>query len=879
MTQIVQQGPVENNSRFETLISAIPDIIMEVDTAKVYCWANQAGIDFFGRDVIGKPADYYFEGDQDTYLIVDPLFKGSENTVYLESWQRRTDGQNRLLAWWCRTLKDSNGTVTGALSTARDITETRQTELLLQESEKKYRGIIERMNDGIWIIDKDNNTTFVNPAMSKMLGYTLDEMLGSKLFDHMDDEGVSIANENLERRRKGIAEQHTFKFISKDKAPLWALVNTNPLFDSDGAYFGAQAIITSISDLRKTAEKLEESEERFRLAFENSPDGMALISPEGQCFWVNSSICSLLGYTDDEFHVLTMKDITHPDDMEFDARYLEQMLESEIDTYSVLKRFISKHGRIVLAQMFMSIVRGTDGKPRYFIAQVKDITAMKRSEAERQSLLEIMSGLVETGDLHDFLRIVHLAIGKLIIAENFFVILYNKGTGLFEEVYSEDIFDPPSPPSGLEKSISAYVFHSGEPLLLTQERFDELEGMGLVEMVGTNSPSWMGVPLKSASDTIGVMVVQDYNKADSYKEEDLNFFVSVAAQIAIAVEYKLAGDLLRASEEKWRKLVTMMPDFIALHDTKGHYLYLNHYADGFSEKDILGKNIFDFMEGESKEKYWESFSLCIQSGTTQKFEYSALGPNGETRIYLGYLAPLIEHQEVTTIISVARDITENKKRDAAMISAIKEKEILLREINHRVKNNLQVISSLLNLKAHRIKDESLKNILWESRNRIRSIALVHEKLYQTGNFAEISLGEYGKALIAELYRAYVTDPGKIPIALEIDKVKLPLAKAIPCGLILNEIISNSLQHAFPSNVVPTRKPGIFICITVLPDHIIQIVAGDNGIGLPEGNPDSGGESLGIYLIRILSEEQLHGTMVINNENGTTYTITFNPLSR
>jgi PAS domain S-box-containing protein len=116
------------SSHQQSLITAIPDIIMEVDSNKRYTWANGPGIEFFGEDVIGKGADFYFIREQKTYEMVQPLFDGNEDVIYLESWQRRKDGQERLLAWWCRVLKDSRGNVTGALSSARDITESKEAE-------------------------------------------------------------------------------------------------------------------------------------------------------------------------------------------------------------------------------------------------------------------------------------------------------------------------------------------------------------------------------------------------------------------------------------------------------------------------------------------------------------------------------------------------------------------------------------------------------------------------------------------------------------------------------------------------------------------------------------------------------------------------------
>ncbi len=130
-------------ARQEALLAAVPDIVMEVDNEKVYTWANPAGIGFFGTDVIGKKADDYFEGVQDTYKVVQPLFNGDEHTIYVESWQRRKDGQKRLLAWWCRNLKDEDGTVIGAISSARDITENLRAEQALQDYNERLEREVE----------------------------------------------------------------------------------------------------------------------------------------------------------------------------------------------------------------------------------------------------------------------------------------------------------------------------------------------------------------------------------------------------------------------------------------------------------------------------------------------------------------------------------------------------------------------------------------------------------------------------------------------------------------------------------------------------------------------------------------------------------------
>ncbi len=235
-----------------------------------------------------------------------------------------------------------------------------------------------------------------------------------------------------------------------------------------------------------------------------------------------------------------------------------------------------------------------------------------------------------------------------------------------------------------------------------------------------------------------------------------------------------------------------------------------------------------------------------------------------------------ELSQLKKVITVARDITERKKAEDLLLATLKEKEILLREVHHRVKNNLQVVSSLLNLQANKIDNKTIKETLEQSRNRIRSIALVHEKLYQTGNYAEINLKEYSGSLLAELFRAYLTDQKKIQIHTEIENVNIPLIYAIPCGLILNEIISNSLKYAFPTNYIFEPRPEIFITVKSLPDKKLQISAGDNGIGLPNDIQFTDSSSLGLYLIRILATEQLDGEIEVDNKKGTIFTITFNP---
>ncbi len=191
-------------TRQEAILAAVPDILMQVDQEKIYTWANPAGLEFFGRDVIGKKADHYFEGEQDIYQEVAPLFKGVKDVIYLESWQRRKDGEKRLLAWWCRVLKDMDGQVTGALSSAHDITEVKRTEELLREAEERYKLLFESAPLAI-NVTRGTTITYANPSYLKMFGLSsleeLRQLAPMALF--AAEERPHIQN-NIQRRAKGL---------------------------------------------------------------------------------------------------------------------------------------------------------------------------------------------------------------------------------------------------------------------------------------------------------------------------------------------------------------------------------------------------------------------------------------------------------------------------------------------------------------------------------------------------------------------------------------------------------------------------------------------------------------------------------------------------
>jgi two-component sensor histidine kinase len=232
-----------------------------------------------------------------------------------------------------------------------------------------------------------------------------------------------------------------------------------------------------------------------------------------------------------------------------------------------------------------------------------------------------------------------------------------------------------------------------------------------------------------------------------------------------------------------------------------------------------------------------------------------------------------ESGKMVAFESIARDVTDRVHAEEQLKSSLEEKEMLLKEVHHRVKNNMQVISSLLNLQSGSIKDPQVIEIFKESQNRVKSMAIIHEKLYKSTDFKHIDFGEYIKNLAADLLKSYRSMPGDIQLKINVEDVILGIDTAIPCGLIINELVSNALKHAFPKD----RKGEINIELLRNGDRLTLIV-GDDGIGFPEDLDFRQTGSLGLQLVRTLTQ-QLGGTIELSRSFGTEFKITFSESER
>jgi len=240
--------------------------------------------------------------------------------------------------------------------------------------------------------------------------------------------------------------------------------------------------------------------------------------------------------------------------------------------------------------------------------------------------------------------------------------------------------------------------------------------------------------------------------------------------------------------------------------------------------------------------------------------------------------PVVDEEGcITGSMAVLTDITERKRANDQLRAAFQEKVVLLKEIHHRVKNNLQVISSLLNLQSGHIADPAVRELFKESQNRIRSMALVHEKLYRSSDLFRIDCSEYLHSLAGNLFRSYGGDARGIAMRVETNGVSVGIDEAIPCGLIVNELLSNALKYAFPEEndqrSFPPDGPEITLALADIGGGKLRLSVRDNGIGFPRTVDFHSTSSLGMQLVNVLAE-QLGGSVELEPGPGTTFSLIF-----
>jgi len=356
------------------------------------------------------------------------------------------------------------------------------------------------------------------------------------------------------------------------------------------------------------------------------------------------------------------------------------------------------------------------------------------------------------------------------------------------------------------------------------------------------------------------------------------------AELELRVEERTAelvtlNRSLAETEGRQKAILDNIPDIAWLKDKESKFIAVNQplaHAFGLKPEELIGKTDFDIWPPDPAEHYRLDDQEVMRSRSAKRVEEPIVSADGTVMWLETIKTPIFsERGEVIGTTGIARDITRRKLAHEQLSQSLREKEALLQEVHHRVKNNLQIISSLLALQRSQLRDEETLEALRDSQNRIRSMAFIHEQLYQAKDLTRIDVQKYIRDLTGALVRSYSHTGSRVTLDLEVDRVSLGVGTALPCGLIINELVSNSLKHAFPDDVKGSIRVELARGST---DHYVLLVA-DDGVGLPADFDYLGSKSLGLRLVKNLTELQLRGTLTLSAEKGTQVRIEFEDRDR
>lgn len=353
--------------------------------------------------------------------------------------------------------------------------------------------------------------------------------------------------------------------------------------------------------------------------------------------------------------------------------------------------------------------------------------------------------------------------------------------------------------------------------------------------------------------------------------DENNQVVEVSAVGYDITSQKKIQEEIRNKQSQLEAIINTTDDIIFSIDKDFRMVEFNNVLkkivlDRTGEQVSQGRLIFDLLPHQQKGELTAVYKKVLAGQSITAVEKFVVG--GEERLYEAHYNPIRANEEITGIAVFSRDITEQKRAEENTLKSLKEKEVLLKEVHHRVKNNLQVISSILNLQTSYLKDKGTINLLKECQNRIKTMAFIHESLYQNKDFSQINFSEYIVTLVKNLFYSFEASQQKIKTNFDIDTILLNLDLSIPCGLIMNELVSNALKYAFEGG----REGAVFIRLKKEKGKIKMAVS-DNGKGMPEHIDFRNTETLGLQLVTTLTE-QINGTITMNRNKGTTFEIIF-----
>jgi PAS domain S-box-containing protein len=732
---------------------------------------------------------------------------------------------------------------------------------ILRQREQDFRSLVENSPDEILRLDRQFRFIYINPKAATTMGRSAAEVLGKTSLElGFPPDLVQQWETAMAQARQTYQEQSLEYSVPLPTGLRQYQSRVVPELTPDGTVESILVVIRDITTLKQTETALRLSEERLRLALDAAEMGAWTSNLEtGEQIW-SERTQAIFGFVPGEFNGTREQFLEriHPEDR--DRVYQEVTQADQTGRYRVdyriqlpdqTERWISARGRVLNQGM---------GTPLCINGVDLDISDRKCQEAERQRAeaalqqseemfravfahapIAISLGSVET---YGFIRVnaAHIQLFGYSMAELAHMTY-------LDITHPDDIAANVSQTQRLrEGNISTFQM---------EKRFIHQSG----------SLIWANMTVSLIRDAAGNPLY------------DVAMIEDITAR-------KQAEAALRQSEEQFRRVFEDAPLAIGLLELNQYRVFRSnaamHEVFGRSASELSTLTLADITHPADLEDDLSHVQELI-AGTRSRFqmEKRMFRKNGQM-VYVMLTATLLRSAlgEPLYCIGMIEDITERKQAERQLRASLQEKEVLLKEIHHRVKNNLQIISSLLRMQSRQVQDSQTGLLLQESQNRVQSMALIHEQLYQSPDLAQIDFAEYVRQLVTNLFRSYGVSRQTIALDIATHGLHLTLNTAIPCGLIVNELVSNSLKYAFPSRGTgdtPTANISIWLQEV---DAGLQggprrrtLMVRDNGIGIAPDIDWQTGASLGLRIVRNLVT-QLQGDIHLNTVRGTCFYITF-----
>lgn len=561
-------------------------------------------------------------------------------------------------------------------------------------------------------------------------------------------------------------------------------------------------------------------------------DSLVVVDLMANIQTVNQAALDLLGYTQQELIGQPLAAIFAPGAL--DAAGFDEIIETGT-IKKVETTYCTKDGTLVPVSFSGSLMSDERDRPSRIVCVAQDSTERVRAQNELREAHQLLETIFDH---------THIMVAYMDSQFNF--IKVNRAYAEVDGGKHPDYFPGKNHftlyPNEENKAIFTRVVETKEPYITFAKPFEYVDG----GILGVTYWDWTLIPLLNPQGAVDGLLLTLLDVTDRVT----------------------ASHALRESETKARTLINAPSDSIMLIDSQGIILEINENGAqrmGKTVDQLIGTDVFSYLPIDLAASRRKKLDTVFAAAEPAIFEDQREGMYFTNAIY-----PIINmNGQVSSVAVYARDITARVLAEEKILASLHEKEFLLKEIHHRVKNNLQIISSLIHLQSKKITDEQTLTILKESQNRVKSMALIHEKLYQSSDFTQIDFADYIRSLAGHLFRTYQVNSNDISYEIFAEDVSLTIDLAIPCGVIINELVSNTLKHAFPGDM----GGKITISLREASPNTLQLEITDTGVGFPKDIDFRKTDSLGLQLVNNLVE-QLHGDIQLDSQAGSKFIITF-----